>query len=214
MFTGIIEDIGTLSSIRHTGKTARLHIQTALPQNEFCLGDSLAVNGACLTIEEITSGGVTCHCLAETLAKTNLGQKVKGDALNLERALKVGGRLGGHFVTGHVDFTAQILFAGVRDEDLELQVQIPEGQEAFFVEKGSVALDGVSLTIARIQKDSFTVCMIPHTAKMTTLSQRKAGDLLNVETDILGKYILRSACLASQDDNDKRLLEKLQKFGF
>ncbi len=214
MFTGIIEDIGTLAAIRHSGKTAQLLIQTALPPNEFALGDSIAVNGACLTIENISGNLLTCHCLAETLAKTNLGQKSKGDALNLERALKVGGRLGGHFVTGHIDFTAPILFAGVREEDFEIQVKIPAGQELFFVEKGSVALDGVSLTIARLHNDSFTVCIIPHTAKMTTLFQRKAGDSLNIETDILGKYILRATTLPSQADTDKRLLQKLQEFGF
>ncbi len=190
MFTGLIEDIGKLVGLERHGKAAKLSVGTTLPLAEIAVGDSIAVNGACLTIESAAAGIIHFHTLAETLSRTNLGFASKGAPLNLERALCVGSRLGGHFVTGHVDFCTDVLSAERNGDDFELEIAIPEGQQSYFVEKGSVAVNGVSLTIADVKSDRFKVCLIPLTRAKTNLDSLKPGAKVNVETDILGKYVV------------------------
>jgi riboflavin synthase len=190
MFTGLIEDIGRLAGIERHGKSAKLSVESALPLKEIAVGDSIAVNGACLTVESAFAHTIRFHTLAETLARTNLGLAAKGAPLNLERALCLGSRLGGHIVTGHVDFCTEVVSAGRRGDDFELELAIPDGQEPYFVEKGSVALNGVSLTLAGVEHKSFKVCLIPLTRAKTNLDSLRAGDKVNVETDILGKYVV------------------------
>ena len=190
MFTGLIEDIGKLVGLERHGKAAKLSVSTSLPLVKIAVGDSIAVNGACLTVESSGAGVIHFHTLAETLSRTNLGLASKGAPLNLERALCLGRRLGGHIVTGHVDFCAEVLAAGRKGDDFELDIAIPEGQQNYFVEKGSVAVNGVSLTIADVKPDCFKVCLIPLTRAKTNLDFLRPGDKVNVETDILGKYVV------------------------
>jgi riboflavin synthase len=190
MFTGLIEDIGKLVGLERHGKAAKLSVGTTLPLTEIAVGDSIAVNGACLTVESAAAGVIHFHTLAETLSRTNLGLASKGTPLNLERALCVGSRLGGHIVTGHVDYCAEVLSAGRKGDDFELEITIPEGQQSFFVEKGSVAVNGVSLTIAGVKNDRFKVCLIPLTQSKTNLDVLKPSAKVNIETDILGKYVV------------------------
>ena len=190
MFTGIIENKGELASLERKGRTAKVTVKSGLPLSEIELGESIAVNGACLTGEEVGSGTIRFHALAETLSRTNLGGLRSGDSVNLERAMKLGGRLGGHIVTGHVDFCAKVLSAGRNGDDYELRIAFPPEQRDYLVPKGSVAVNGVSLTIASLADDSFTVCLIPVTRDATNLNSLSAGSLVNIETDILGKYVV------------------------
>ena len=190
MFTGIIEETGTVRSITSRSAGTALCVNADKVLEGTVVGDSIAVNGACLTVESAASGVIHFHTLAETLSRTNLGLASKGAPLNLERALCVGCRLGGHFVTGHVDFCADVLSAGRNGDDFELVITIPEGQQSYFVEKGSVAVNGVSLTIANVKNDRFKVCLIPLTRAKTNLDSLKPGAKVNVETDILGKYVV------------------------
>ncbi len=190
MFTGIIEDVGELVSLERKGRTAKVTVKAGLPLGEIEIGESIAVNGACLTVEKVAAGTIRFHALAETLSRTNLGGLRPGDRVNLERAMKLGGRLGGHIVTGHVDFCAKVLSAGQNGDDFELKIAFPPEQHDYFVPKGSVAVNGVSLTIASLADDSFTVCLIPVTRSATNLDYLSAGGLANIETDILGKYVV------------------------
>lgn len=210
MFTGLIENVGTLAGIERQGRAASLKVKCALPMQEIALGESIAVNGACLTVEKAEAGVIRFHCLAETLSRTNLGGVAVGGKLNLERALKVGDRLGGHIVTGHVDFTAKVIAIQSDGSDIEMKIEIPAGQGGYFVEKGSVAVNGVSLTIAKVADDSFTVCLIPTTRSHTNLDALKTGDSVNIETDILGKYVLKSACYKKSNVT----MEMLKEAGF
>ena len=190
MFTGIIEDMGELVSLERKGRSAKVMVRSGLPLDEIEIGESIAVNGACLTVEKVSAGTIRFHALAETLSKTNLGGLRAGEHVNLERAMKLGGRLGGHIVTGHVDFCAKVLSAGKKGDDYELRIGFPTDQRDFFAPKGSVAVNGVSLTIASLADDSFTVCLIPVTRNATNLNALSAGSLVNIETDILGKYVV------------------------
>ena len=189
MFTGLIEDVGALAECRRLGKTAKLSVRTALPEAEFVVGDSIAVNGACLTVESFGGGLVHFHCLEETLSRTNLGIFGRGGRLNLERALRLGDRLGGHIVSGHVDFCGKVLSAGRQGDDFVLEISFPEEQRNCIVEKGSIAVNGVSLTIAGVSGNAFRLALIPVTLAKTNLGDLNAGDSVNIETDVIGKYV-------------------------
>lgn len=207
MFTGLIEDVGTLLGLERLGRSGILRVKTNLPVAELEHGESIAVNGACLTVEEASSGIIRFHCLAETLSRTNLGNCPVGARLNLERALQVGARLGGHIVTGHVDFCAKVISAGMAGDDFELVISLPQGQRRFFVEKGSVAINGVSLTVAGVKEDSLRVCLIPTTLSKTNLETLVPGDSVNIESDILGKYVLNAAAPASSKVTMQSLID-------
>jgi len=192
MFTGLIEDVGTLVGRRETGKAGKLLVRTALPTAEIALGDSLAVNGACLTVEAFGGAGeLEFHTLSETLRRTNLGELPLGAAVNLERALRLGGRLGGHLVQGHVDATAAIRDIRLGEDDTVVTIELPVAIAHLAIPKGSIAVNGVSLTIATLAIDSFTVHIIPHTWRATSLATAKPGERVNLEADLLGKYVLR-----------------------
>lgn len=211
MFTGLIENIGELSGIERHGKTAKVRVRSSLPINEIEIGDSVAVNGACLTVECFSGSEIIFHCMAETLSRTNLGKASRGAPLNLERALRLDSRLGGHIVSGHVDFCAPVISAGMKGDDFELTVSIPEGQRDFFVMKGSVALNGVSLTIGGLEEDAVKVCLIPLTRNKTNLDSLRKGDWVNVETDILGKYV---ASMLSRREGGGVTMDSLREAGF
>ena len=197
MFTGIIEETGVVESIHPGDKSVRLTISLRKTGVGLRVGDSLAVNGCCLTVVEISSKGrgkvVQFDLLKETWDLTNLKVCRAGSAVNLERSLEAGGRLGGHFVTGHIDGMGKILTWERKGEDYQLQVAAPDSVMRYIVHKGSIAVDGISLTVASLEKSHFTIWIIPHTFSQTALKERSAGDSVNLETDILGKYVERFA---------------------
>ena len=197
MFTGIIEETGAVESIYSGDKSVRLTISLRKTGVGLRVGDSLAVNGCCLTVVEISSKGrgkvVQFDLLKETWDLTNLKVCRSGSAVNLERSLEAGGRLGGHFVTGHIDGMGKILTWERKGEDYQLQVAAPDSVMRYIVHKGSIAVDGISLTVASLEKSHFTIWIIPHTFNQTALKERAAGDSVNLETDILGKYVERFA---------------------
>lgn len=192
MFTGIIQTTGIVRSLNRGGEGGTLVLK---PETEFTApvhGESIAVNGVCLTLERANSRGeLEFHTLAETLRRSNLGAVPVGGRVNLERALAVGDRLGGHLVSGHIDGVVKMLAVRrpAAGGDWEFELELPEQFAPLVVEKGSVALDGVSLTVARLTGRSFTVCIIPVTLAETALTERRVGDGVNLELDIIGKYV-------------------------
>ena len=194
MFTGLIETIGAVRVLEQRGEGARLQLGTSLA-TELSLGESLAVNGCCLTVTDLKEQWVSFDLLGETLVRTNLGALNEGSRVNLERALRADGRFGGHFVQGHMDTTAEVISAGRKGEDLQLRIYLPEAGARYLVEKGSIAVNGVSLTVASLEVDSFTLWIIPHTLRETNLGDLKQGDRVNLEYDMLAKYAERQLSL-------------------
>jgi riboflavin synthase len=197
MFTGIIEETGTVESIHPGDKSIRLTLKLRKTGGGLKVGDSLAVNGCCLTVVELTAKGraktAQFDLLNETWNLTNLQHCRVGSLVNLERSLEAGGRLGGHFVTGHIDGIGKIITWEKTGDDHQLQIAAPEDVMRYVIHKGSVAVDGISLTVAAIEKGSFTIWIIPHTFESTALSERAVGDAVNLEADMLGKYVERFA---------------------
>lgn len=188
MFTGLIEEIGTVKSIK-PGFVTTLTVGSARIAREVALGDSVAVNGACLTVVAVGESEVSFEAVPETVSRTTIGGLKPGDAVNLESSLRAGKMIGGHFVQGHVDGIGRV--ESVRDlgRSSEMRVTAPEDILRYVVEKGSIAVDGVSLTVVECDEHGFSVALIPHTLGTTTLGRRKPGDEVNLETDILGKYV-------------------------
>lgn len=189
MFTGIVQSVGIVRGFQRTGAAARLTVDTGLPGNILKLGDSIAVDGCCQTIAALDGAVCEFDCLAETLNRTIFRDYHTGRPVNVEPALAVGDRLGGHIVQGHVDAAMQVVGIKRRGGDLALTVRRPERAVFPMVEKGSVAINGVSLTVAELTDETFTVCIIPHTWEATALKILKAGDRVNLEADLVGKYI-------------------------
>ena len=201
MFTGLVEDIGEVISLFRDSKGGWLSVRTEL--GDIKVGDSVAVNGACLTAVKVDENTITFEVSPETFGRTNLGLLRRGDPVNLERALRADSRLGGHFVLGHVDFTAKILSFRNLGEHRELVIEIPPDQRRFFVEKGSVAVDGISLTVNYVRENSISINIVPYTFENTNLKFRKPGDLVNVEADIIGKYVVNYLSGREGDLEDK-----------
>jgi riboflavin synthase len=189
MFTGIIEGLGKIKRLTMKDNDAVLEIEAAIDLNDVSIGDSIAINGACLTVTARNQNIFNADVSAETLGKTTLKLLQAGAKVNLEKSLRVGGFIGGHFVLGHVDATGRILSQTQKSGSLILAVEIDDNLSRYIVEKGSVAIDGVSLTVNKLEKGRFYVNIIPHTAENTTLVAKKVGDLVNIETDVLGKYV-------------------------
>jgi riboflavin synthase len=192
MFTGIIEELGRVAWLRQSSENG-LQLQLAAPllSRELHRGDSVAVNGCCLTVSSHRGEMVTFNLLQETVARTNLRQLRPGALVNLERAVAADGRMGGHFVQGHVDCTSPVVAWEQKGDDYRLEVGLPEEQAHYVIHKGSIAISGISLTVAQINLASFTVWIIPHTRQSTSLSAIQAGDLVNLEFDMVAKYIER-----------------------
>ncbi len=188
MFTGIIEEIGTLTNLQRAGKEMQLRIATRLSDG-LAPGDSVAVDGVCLTVTNVVKGEVLLDISHETLAATTVGYRRVSDRVHLERALTLGGRLGGHLVTGHVDGVGEVLSRHPQDTGLDLWLQAPANVWPFLVPKGSVAIDGVSLTVNEPSVERFRVSIVPYTIENTKLSELRPGDRVNLESDILGKYV-------------------------
>ncbi|OGP86775.1 MAG: riboflavin synthase subunit alpha [Deltaproteobacteria bacterium RBG_19FT_COMBO_43_11] len=189
MFTGIIEGLGKVKRLTIKGSDAVLEIDAAISLTDVAIGDSIAVNGACLTVTAGNQNIFQADVSAETLGKTNLKYLHTGDKVNLEKSLRVGGYICGHFVLGHIDTTGRILSQTRKSDSLIFAIQMDDNLSHYIVEKGSIALDGVSLTVNKLEKGRFYVNIIPHTAEKTTLVMKKEADLVNIETDILGKYV-------------------------
>ena len=189
MFTGIIEGLGKVKRLTMKGADAVLEIETAIDLTDASIGDSIAVNGACLTITSKNQQNFQADVSAETLSRTTLKLLQAGHKVNLEKSLRVGGFVGGHFVLGHVDSTGRVLSQAQKSGSLILAVEMNDNLSRYIVEKGSVAIDGISLTVNKLEKNRFYVNIIPHTMANTTLFTKKEGDLVNIETDVLGKYV-------------------------
>lgn len=191
MFTGLIEEVGQVRWIRATQRGTQLHLTAPSIARGLHLGASVAVNGCCLTATKIRGGNLTFDLLEETLDRTNLRDLRSDSPVNLERALAAGGRLGGHFVQGHIDCAARVLSFAAQGVDYRLEVELPESFAHYAAFKGSIALNGVSLTIAELLPNSFAVWIIPHTREQTNLATLQNGDLLNLEFDLIAKYVER-----------------------
>ncbi len=191
MFTGIITDIGRIRSIEARGDT-RMVIETAFDTATIAMGGSIACSGACLTVVETGAGWFAVDASAETLSRTTLGAWREGDPVNLERALRAGDELGGHFVAGHVDGVTEILDRAPDGDSLRFTFALPDWLRSTIAPKGSVTLDGVSLTVNEVARDRFGVNVIPHTQSATTLGAARPGQRVNVEIDVLARYVARA----------------------
>ncbi len=191
MFTGIIEALGEIDAVTPGGQSARMAIRTPKGFGSPGIGESIAVNGVCLTAEELLSSGFAASVSAETLTRSTLGALRRDDKVNLERALAMGGRLGGHLVSGHVDAKGRIRSISERDNSWDLAVETPPEILSLCIEKGSIAIDGISLTIAALESWGVRCAIVPHTFEETNLRQRRAGDEVNLESDLIGKYVQR-----------------------
>ena len=193
MFTGIVEERGTLARVAPYAKGVRFEVRASFAgqPGEVAIGDSVAVNGCCLTVVTIADGCLGFDLLEETQRVTNLRGLAPGGVVNLERSLRYDGRIGGHFVSGHVDCTGDVVVLEPRGPDVYLRVQVPERFRHYLVPKGSIAVDGISLTVAEVHPDGFAVWLIPHTLAITTLGVRAAGQQVNLEFDMLAKLVER-----------------------
>ena len=199
MFTGIIEEIGIVKSIHHGSKSAVLEISASEIMDDVKLGDSIAVNGVCLTVTSFNKNGFTADVMPETIRRSSLSELKPGSRVNLERALRLDTRLGGHIVSGHIDGTGTISSIKKEDNAVWVTIDTDSSMLKYIVEKGSIAIDGISLTVAYVDTSCFKVSIIPHTASETTLLTKKNGDKVNLENDIVGKYVEK--LLAFQNDS-------------
>jgi riboflavin synthase len=198
MFTGIIEEIGSVEQTSLSGGNLKLRINAPKITSDLKPGDSININGACQTVIEVKDSVFTVEAVEETLRRTTLSKLKSGDGVNLERALRASDRLGGHLVSGHVDFVGRIKSVVQRDQSQIFEFEFPQDYKSQFVEKGSVAVDGISLTVVQVSDDSFTVSVIPFTIKETTLGMKGMGDPVNIETDMIGKYVQRFLSLKKE----------------
>lgn len=217
MFTGLIEDLGTVESAETTAEGAELWLRTSIPCDELALGESISHNGVCLTVVQRERQRFRVQASLETMRRTTLGRWRTGDSVNLERALKLGARLGGHLVLGHVDGVGRLLERRREGASEWMRFSLPRPLAPLLIEKGSVTLDGISLTVNALDADSFTVMAIPETLLRTTLSARRLGDEVNLEGDVIGKYVARLRGLERAADGTPTSTlteEALRKAGF
>lgn len=189
MFTGLIEETGTLQRVQRGAKSAVLTIRASVVLEGLCVGDSIAVNGVCLTATAHDNSSFSADVMHETLDRSSLGKLAPGSRVNLERAMRADGRFGGHMMAGHVDGTGTVRSVQKDDNAVWYTIAAEPKVLRYIVEKGSIAVDGISLTVAQVTSRDFSVSVIPHTAAVTTLSDRRPGDTVNLENDIVGKYV-------------------------
>ncbi|MBI3378497.1 MAG: riboflavin synthase [Nitrospirae bacterium] len=212
MFTGLIIEMGEITSVKMRSGGAVLSLKAREAASSAKLGDSISVNGVCLTVIEKNSGLLSFDLSDETLSSTNLGRLKRGDRVNLEASLSPDSKIGGHFVTGHVDAAGTMRSKVTIGDMLKVEIGAPAKVMNFIVEKGSVAVDGISLTIVDVLNDGFTVVIIPHTAKLTTIGFKSTGDTVNIEADILGKYVAKF--LNKAGGKDSGLMNTLMSEGY
>lgn len=216
MFTGIVEECGTVLGVLKNGVSGSLQIQASTVLEGTKTGDSIAVNGVCLTVTKLTKSSFTADVMAETFRRTNLGNLGKNSRINLERAMAADGRFGGHIVSGHIDGTGVISRIKEEGNAVWIYISAPQSILNLIVEKGSVAVDGISLTVAAVSDKEFAVSVIPHTRENTALSGKKTGAVVNLENDIIGKYVQKLTGTAqinesseNQSERDKKILDWL-----
>lgn len=190
MFTGIVEDIGTIKALQSYKNSMKITVHSLKVTEDVRLGDSIAVNGVCLTVTHFTDQELTMDVMPETVKATNLHQLAVGDPVNLERAMPANGRFGGHFVAGHVDAVGKILRKRPVANAVYIDIELSEELTSFCIPKGSITIDGTSLTIFHVESNYVTISLIPHTYKETILGMKKIGAFVNIETDLVGKYIV------------------------
>ncbi len=201
MFTGLVEEIGTVKSISLQGNSGTISIKADVVTKGTKTGDSIAVNGVCLTVTSLSDDGFTADVMAETVRRSSLGALKSGDRCNLERAMAADGRFGGHIVSGHIDGTGRVASVVREENAIWFTIEADKNLLYYIVEKGSVALDGISLTVAAVSSSDFKVSIIPHTQEVTTLYLKKPGDIINIETDVIGKYVAKM--LGKENVSDK-----------
>ncbi|WP_294413130.1 riboflavin synthase [uncultured Ruminococcus sp.] len=214
MFTGIIEEVGTVSRVQHSGNASFIEIQAKKVLEDVRLGDSIAVNGVCLTVTHFGGGVFRADVMNETLSRSSLGSLTNGSPVNLERAMAANGRFGGHIVSGHIDGTG--IITDIKNDGIAVWYTVSAAPELlrYIVEKGSIAIDGISLTVAKVTDTSFSVSIIPHTAAQTILSTKKTGDTVNLENDIIAKYAEKLMKPAETPKTGGITMDFLAKNGF
>lgn len=211
MFTGLIEEKGTVAGIKPGGKSIRLTVKAPGIAPDVIEGESIAISGVCLTVVSVSPPIIEFDAVRETIDRTTLGRLKLGDSVNLERALKLGDRLDGHMVQGHVDGIGVIREIRSSGDDTVIRISAEPDVMTYIVRKGSITVDGISLTIADTASDWFSIAIIPHTLKNTTLNEKNAGSTVNLETDIIGRYVYKYMGKSSDDD---KLMKKLADGGF
>lgn len=200
MFTGIIEEIGTVEGLNKSQDVCRLTIRAPKVMKDTALGDSIAVNGICLTVASMSGDTFQADVMGETIRRTSLSEITRGSRVNLERAMQLNGRFGGHIVSGHVDGTGTVLSVKKEGNAIWYQIGAAPNILRYIVEKGSIAIDGISLTVAKIDDTSFSVSIIPHTRKETILGDKKPGSKVNLENDLIGKYVERLLSIPREEE--------------
>lgn len=218
MFTGLIIEAGTVHSLELRGPSGTLGVRCAEVRKDAALGDSIAVNGVCLTVTSISNDLLTFDVSFATLESTNLGSLRRGESVNLEPSLRLNSKLGGHFVTGHVEAVGKIRAVSKTGNAVTYEIAAPASLLHYLIPKGSVAVDGISLTVVEVLADAFTLVIIPHTADITTIGRKKIGDTVNLESDLLAKYVAKFVAgtkpSESAEQRDTSLLESLRRSGF
>ena len=214
MFTGIIEELGTVMKLDQQGVSAKITIEADKVLEKTKLGGSIAVNGVCLTVTDLGKNSFCADVMAETLRRSSLGVLKKGSKVNLERAMAADGRFGGHMVSGHIDGTGEIAKISPEGTAVWYTIQAPQNILDGIVEKGSIAIDGISLTVADVSDRDFSVSIIPHTGANTTLSLKKQGNIVNLENDVVGKYVQKFLVNKQEKPESKVTEEFLGKYGF
>ncbi len=215
MFTGIVEEVGKVIGMKHGLKSVNLTVSASLIFSDLGIGDSVSTNGVCLTVTHISGNTFTADVAHESLNRSTLGALKLQSSVNLERAMSACGRFGGHIVSGHIDGSGVI--QAVKADDIAIWYTIATSSRimAYIVEKGSITIDGISLTVATVTDKTFSVSVIPHTASQTTLRDRKVGDTVNLENDIVGKYIEKLMCPPQETASTTKLsMEKIAQYGF
>lgn len=205
MFTGIIEEIGKIAAIKKGAKSCTLVVSAKTVLSDVNIGDSIAINGVCTTVTKATDNMFCVDIMAETMRKTAFSDFKKGDRVNLERAMSANGRFGGHIVSGHIDGTGVVCSLQREDNAVWVTIGASDNIMRYIVQKGSITIDGISLTVARVYKDAFSVSIIPHTASETTLLSKRGGDKVNLECDIIGKYVEKFVTHKSESNLEELL---------
>lgn len=215
LFTGLVEEIGIVQSIIKGAKSVKIIIKAKKVLEDIKIGDSISTNGVCLTVTDFTDNTFSVDVMPETIRRSNLKNLVPGSKVNLERALRLSDRLGGHLVSGHIDGTGKILSFDKEDNAIWVTIKPPEELLKYIIYKGSIAIDGISLTVAYIDSKTFKVSIIPHTKEVTTLIEKSLGDEVNLECDMIGKYVEKLLIYGNKTKNNKSIdMEFLKEHGF